>query len=37
MSKQLEAKRSYDTNRYALEVAKASLDNAVGEFFSLEK
>lgn len=37
MTKQLEAKRSYDTNRYALEVAKASLDNAVGEFFSLEK
>ena len=37
MTKQLDAKRSYDTNRYALEVAKASLDNSVGEIFSLHK
>ncbi len=37
MTKQLEAKRSYDTNRYALEVAKAALENTVGEIFSLEK
>lgn len=37
MTKQLDAKRSYDTNRYALEIAKVSLDNTVGEIFSLEK
>lgn len=37
MTKQLDAKRSYDKNRYALEIAKISLDNAVGDFSRIEQ